>query len=122
MNALTDWLTDFWHDNRETMIGAGVLILVLVGRAIWHQIPAQPLRAPLQPVILVATAHPPTATPTAAQKGLGRAVVAYSAPNGDVLGAIEQGRAYRLVARSGLDWLQLQVDGSGLIWVKAQEL
>jgi hypothetical protein len=58
----------------------------------------------------------------AASQGLQRACVAYDAPGGNAIGAIEQGRAYSVVARSGADWLQLDVDGSGLVWVKSGEL
>jgi hypothetical protein len=58
--------------------------------------------------------------------GLPRALVAYAEPNGLVIGALEPGRPYRLVARSGLAWAQLDVAYAGappnLVWVRAEEL
>ena len=58
--------------------------------------------------------------------GLPRAVVAYDAPDGRVVGALEPGRTYRVTARSRLAWLQLDVAPPGapanLVWVAAHEL
>lgn len=59
-------------------------------------------------------------------KGLPRAVVAYDAPDGSVIGALEQGRGYKVVARSGLAWVQLDVARAGetgnLVWVSADDV
>jgi hypothetical protein len=77
------------------------------------------------PVILVATSVPATPIPivtSSAELRLLRAVVAYDAPAGKVLGATLPGRPYQLVARSGVAWLQLAVDGSGTVWVRRDEL
>jgi hypothetical protein len=64
-----------------------------------------------------ATAPPnPTARPT-----LARAVVAYDAPNGHAVGALEPGRGYDLTADRG-DWRQLNAVGSGLVWVRSWEM
>ncbi len=51
-----------------------------------------------------------------------RAVVAYDAPNGAVRGAIEAGRGYQLIERSGADWLHADVDGSGLVWLRSADV
>jgi hypothetical protein len=57
-----------------------------------------------------------------AELRLVRAVVAYDAPEGTVLGATLPGRPYELVARSGVVWVQLVIDGSGRVWVRRQDL
>lgn len=119
---MSDWLTDLWRDNRPAVI-AVVMLLALIGRAYALRSAERNTQTkPLQPIIMLATNVPPTPTAVASQNGLPRSVVAYDAPLGNVLGAIEQGRAYRLVARSGASWLQLEVAESGLVWVKAGDL
>jgi len=84
---------------------------------------------PALPIIIATTRAelPPTAAPvqqvSAVFPGtLARAVVAYDAPEGRVIGAINQGAAYRVVARYGVDWLQADVDGSGVVWLRAADL
>lgn len=57
-----------------------------------------------------------------AANSMPRAVVAYDAPNGNPLGAIEGGRSFVVVASYGGAWLQIDVDGSGRVWVRATEL
>lgn len=58
--------------------------------------------------------------------GLARATVAYDAPGGAPIGALEPGRAYRVIARAGLAWVQLDVAGPGeapnLVWVAAGDI
>jgi hypothetical protein len=81
-------------------------------------------------IILIATqaaVAPPTAVPpiqvaAIAPNALRRAVVAYDSPNGNVIGAIEQGRAYTVLARFGAEWLQADVTGSGVVWLKADQV
>ena len=88
---------------------------------------------PLQPVLIVTTPTPTstpvaTATTTAGARvqvttpHLSAAVVAYDAPEGNVLGPIDADRAYTITARYGTDWLQADIDGSGLVWIRSQEL
>lgn len=84
---------------------------------------------PALPIILIATSQP-TTPPTAAAlqvaavlpHALTRAVVAYDSPNGAAIGAIEQGRAYTVLARYGADWLQAEVSGSGAVWLRADQV
>jgi hypothetical protein len=72
----------------------------------------------------------PTPAPTAAAvvaalppNALRRAVVAYDSPiNGNVLGAIEQGRIYTVLARYGSEWLQADVAGSGVVWLRSADV
>jgi hypothetical protein len=84
---------------------------------------------PVLPIIIVATAPAVVVpTPAAAQvtavlpNTLRRAVVAYDSPNGNALGAIEQGRAYAVLARYGADWLQADVRGSGVVWLQTADV
>lgn len=83
---------------------------------------------PQLPIIIVATAQAqPVTTPAAVVAAvlpntLRRAVVAYDAPNGAALGAIEQGRAYAVLARWGADWLQADVVGSGVVWLLSADV
>ena len=103
----------------------------LVGqlRAAGHIAPA-PTPA-LDPIIIIASplpqGIPPTAVPAAQVAAvlpntLRGAVVAYDAPAGNVLGAIEAGRTYALLARYGAEWLQADVAGSGVVWLKADQV
>jgi hypothetical protein len=108
-----------------------LLIGLIVGRL--QQTPAAaavPTPA-LDAIIIIASplpVVPPTAVPPAAQvaamppNALRRAVVAYDAPNGSAIGAIESGRTYSVVARWGSDWLQADVAGSGVVWLKADQV
>lgn len=66
-------------------------------------------------------AAPAPAAPAPAQQ-LPRAVVAYAAPDGAVLGSIEPGRPYTPTARLGDAWTRITAAGSGLVWVRASEL
>lgn len=103
-------------DNGPALFILGALLLVLgvvqLGRALLPQ------RAT---VIVSATATPALQllpTPQPAGDVLPRAVTAYAAPGGAILGAIEPGRPYAIVARAGSEWLQLNVQDSGLVWVR----
>lgn len=79
-------------------------------------------------IILIATAPPPIVpTPAAQIERVGanttvRALVAYDAPDGQALGAIEAGRSYQVLASYGASWLQADVTGSGVVWLRAADL
>lgn len=66
------------------------------------------------------TTHP-TTTPTPVNLVLSRAIVAWSAPDGAVLGALERDLPYQPLARSGPEWVQIKID-SGLVWVQTADL
>src|SRR5918911_2456911 len=95
---LLDWLrrSDPWH-----VLSLLIVLVVLVG--MWSTQPGAPpseQQSTPAPVILVATAVPAMSIPVvapSAEMRLLRAVVAYDAPDGQVLGAIEPGRRYKLV-------------------------
>lgn len=122
--ALTDRLRQF---DPWTIAALAVVIVASLAYAwqVRREQPAAPV-ATLAPVILIATARPePTADTIAvavAEMRLPRAVVAYDAPGGRVIGAVDSGRAYEIIARSGLDWMQLRIDGSGDIWIQRADL
>jgi hypothetical protein len=112
-------------------IFALLMIAALIGRLQQAPIAAAVPTPALDPIIIIASplpVVPPTAIPPAAQvaaltpNALRRAVVAYDAPAGNVLGAIEQGRVYSVLARWGSDWLQADVQDSGVVWLKADQV
>lgn len=78
------------------------------------------------PIVLIATPTPSLprlpapAAPAPAGPTLPRATVAYAAPGGAVLGGLEPGRAYAVLARYGAAWLQIDA-GSGPVWVAASD-
>lgn len=135
--ALRDRLRAYVAQRDPLALLAVLLIVPIIGLALgtslYRSIGAPAVASvptPRLPIIIVATAPavvPPT--PVAAQLvkaqlpgGLARAVVAYDAPNGNVIGAIEAGRAYQVLARYGVDWLQADVTGSGVVWLKADQV
>jgi hypothetical protein len=81
---------------------------------------AAPTNAPAATSAAIAS-NPPAASPLPVG-GLQRAVVAYAAPDGAVIGPIEAGRAYTPTARLGLEWTQIDATGSGKVWIAAREL
>jgi hypothetical protein len=133
-----------WLRGQSGFEWAAVILAVLVGLALLlGRLPAPPAsrtltllpeRLPATPALATLpagpTAPPATEAPTTLVVGaalpagptLTRAVVAFDAPDGQVLGAIEGGRRYQVRARSGLSWAQLDVEGSGAVWVRLAEL
>jgi hypothetical protein len=109
------------------VIFALLAIAGLVGRI--RSTPAAAVPTAQLPIIIVASplpVQPPTAVPlqvaAALPNTLRRAAVAYDSPNGNVIGAIEQGRAYQVRARFGADWLQADVVGSGVVWLRSADV
>jgi hypothetical protein len=111
-------MKSFMLDQRlRSAIAATVTFsLFLFVAAISIRAPAQPAAQAQPPITIIATPEP---TPIVAEVGLPHAIVAYDSPGGAVIGPIEAGRGYLAVARYGTDWVQLDVDGSGLIWTEA---
>lgn len=101
---------------RQIAAAAGVaVLLVALGWAALRTAPPAPAPAP---TAAPTAAAPPTATPLPL---LARAVVAFDAPDGTPVGALDPGRAYRLVEERGI-WRQLDVAGSGTVWVRSWEM
>jgi hypothetical protein len=61
---------------------------------------------------------PIPATPFAAA---GRLLIAFASPDGVILGAIESTRAITPTAHYGDTWIQADVQGSGLVWLRASD-
>lgn len=104
--------------------GAVVLLLALF---IGQSLPTPTPRVVDPPALASAPPAGPSAPaapqpPRTALERLSRAVVAYAAPDGVVLGSIEPGRPYTATARLGLEWTRIAAEGSGLVWVRAAEL
>ena len=106
--------------NRPALALAALTVALIVGLTLI--ISLWPLVLNQQPdkreaiLALIATPSPTVSTPR-----LERAVTAYDAPAGTALGAIEPGRAYEIVARYGNDWVQIEAQDSGFVWIKSVE-
>ena len=129
LQKVYDLAADYWRDFRYHLLVIGVLLPLITSigaTTLMHQPPPPPL----QSVIIVATPSVmstpsiPTTTPVSlsTETRLSAAVVAYAAPDGTVLGPVDADRAYTITARYGTDWLQADIDGSGLVWIRSQEL
>jgi hypothetical protein len=81
--------------------------------------PATP--APVAPVAAIAPTAAAIIQPTPAAV-LDRAIVAYAAPDGDILGAVEAGRPYTAVGRWSNTWAQLDIGQRAPIWVRLGDL
>lgn len=84
--------------------------------------PAIPTPAIAQPIVVIQkepAAAP--AQPVINQPAMPRMVVAFAAPNGDVLGPIEAPDLGALVARWGDQWLATMHDGA-MVWIRVSEL
>lgn len=110
--------------DRPGMI-VGIILVIFLAAAGFAAIGRNTRRAPVVasatpalPIILIATPVVAAAAPNT----FTRATVVYASPGGDVLGAVEEGRHYGFIARSGGDWIQLSIDGTGAAWVKSGDL
>ena len=124
-----------WWRHADKPLICGLLALALVillasARSWLLGTPAAPKAIPT-PALAIIIATPPPAPPTSVPvqqvaavlpNTLRGAVVAYDAPDGTVLGAIEQGRTYQLLARFGAEWLQADVQGSGVVWLRTDQV
>jgi hypothetical protein len=91
----------------------------LAGRPRALQITPIPPSTVSTPVRLSAPLSAPTGTPVIAPA---RLIDAYAAPDGVVLGPIEDTRPMAVVAHYGGDWLQADVEGSGRVWLRAADV
>jgi hypothetical protein len=120
-NSLNN-LIDYFDSNNLPLLPIGA-ILIAIGLALALAMPpAEATPAAQDAIYIIATpAAAPQVAPTQ-PAGLPRAVVAYAAPDGVALGAVEAGRVYAQLARSGTEWVLLDVAGSGRVWVRSAEL
>jgi hypothetical protein len=107
------------------------IVLIIAGAVVFVLMNQQTLAtlavAPPTPIPLVSpspTVAPATVTATSvpAPYRLPRAVVAYAAPDGSVVGALEPQRSFAIHARSGAEWLQVAVADAGLVWVRQADV
>ena len=102
----------------------GMLLAWFLVNMPW-QPPSPPMPNPtsIQPTVQP-TPYVSSVTSDAPDPGtrLDRAVVAYSAPDGAVVGALEPGRAYTVTARLSTRWVQIDAVGGGLIWVRSEAI
>lgn len=107
-----------------TLVGAGLLLaLLVIGWAAGAGSDAPAMRQLPSPEEALTMPFPRRDAPGAVETagGLPRAVVAFAAPDGAVLGPVEAGRAFTFI--SAIDgWLFLDIEGSGRVWVRASDL
>lgn len=102
----------------------GALLAVLLIALTVYATPSRPITtggAP--PLATAAAAFVPAPTllpaPTAAPA---RMLGAYAAPDGILLGTIEETRLITPIAHYDTDWIQADVSGSGRVWLRASDL
>jgi hypothetical protein len=93
-------------------------VITLLALGLWALLGRAPEPA-TPPTLPSAAASASVAAPPAAT--LPFAVVAFDAPGGDAVGALEPGRAYTLLNTEG-DWMHIEAQGSGTVWVRAWEV
>lgn len=96
------------------LIGFVVVLLLRFGMS-GDAAPQSPAVAPPAPAAQSPTPNSQPPTPTVAM------LPAYAAPNGAALGQIEATRAITPTAHYGGDWIQADVQGSGLVWLRATD-
>jgi hypothetical protein len=107
-------------------IGALVLIALMIGMTSW-QLARKPVALQITPAAtapaqVLQTASVSSPAPTSEATALPRTISAYAAPNGTLLGPIELDRMIVPVAHYGSTWIQADVEGSGLIWLRAGDV
>lgn len=107
-------------------IGVGVILVVAAIVATSSQFgraPATPLAITPGPstAALLASQTEPTATPEIAPT-TETTINAYDAPGGHIIGPIGIDRMMTPIAHAGGDWIQSDVAGSGLVWLRASDV
>lgn len=103
-----------------TALGGVAIVAVVILAWAWLT-PSAPTAAPTARPTLIPTLAA-TAAPTAAPATAVRLLAAFAAPDGLTLGTIEATREITPVAHFGDAWIQAEVAGSGLIWLRAADL
>lgn len=113
-------------------VGAIVLIVLMIGAASYQLAQlssAKPLQiTPAAPAPARAFGTGPKISPTASQEARTdptatiRTIGAYASPDGVLLGQIEEDREIVPVAHYGDAWVQADVAGSGLVWLRASDV
>jgi hypothetical protein len=106
-----------------------IIALLIAASAIRGQLVSPAVASaptPMLPIIIVATARAealptPLAQPAAYQPPAVRYVVAFAAPNGDVLGPIVAPQVDAITGRWGDNWLSTLHDGA-TVWIRVADL
>lgn len=98
-----------------------IAALVYVGGSGGDVAPPIPARAPAAAQSSGDASTTPSPLPAAAPAVTGRLLIAFASPNGEPLGAIESTRPITPTAHYGDDWIQADVQGSGLVWLRAAD-
>jgi hypothetical protein len=110
---------------RHLMIVGPLAVLAIV-LAVWSDSSGdRPAIAPPRPAPAAQPTGEATVTPSpipaAIPAAAGRLLIAFAAPDGQPLGAIESTRAITPTAHYGDGWIQADVEGSGLVWLRASD-
>lgn len=105
---------------RQELISAALVVPLLIGLLLYLSsgrtaAPAIPAPVPTAAPTVPTAASLPTAPPVAM-------LPAFAAPDGAQLGPIEATREMIPIAHYGADWIQAQVAGSGLVWLRASDV
>jgi len=115
------WLARLRDD--PTLLVALLALPIALLFGLWPLVPSKvvpPVAVVPTPPLVVPTS-PPAPSPTPDPRAtLVAAAVAYASPGGAVLGALEAGRAYTPLARWGVDYVLIDVAGSGVVWVNLE--
>lgn len=101
------------------MIASAALLIGVLSYGLGRT-PAQPLQLPPTSAQSFQTA--PTAAPTPAATAEIAMIDAYAAPGRLLLGQIETTRQINPVAHYGAGWIHADVEGSGLVWLRAADV
>jgi hypothetical protein len=107
-------------------IGAAFLVLVLLAMMTYQLNTSRPLQT--APTAAATEAAEPGASifsqqeeQPVAQEERALTFNVYDAPNGAIIGPVEQDRMITPVAHYGPGWVQVDVQGSGLVWLRAAD-
>lgn len=117
---------------KKTMSRAEITSMIVVGiiaiGVLAFRLGSSGAAAPAAPQSRPAAAAPtgeailtPSPLPATAPVALGRVLIAFAAPDGAVLGAIESTREMTPTAHYGNGWIQADVAGSGLVWLRKSD-
>lgn len=103
-----------------------IVALIAVGVLywLWRSASEIPAPAPPRPAGAVQSSEELAPTPVSHSPSpipAGRLLIAFAAPDGQPLGAIESTRAITPTAHYGSAWIQADVQGSGLVWLRAAD-
>lgn len=109
-------------------IGALIVVLLMIGMASYglarlpSAVPLAITPAATEEAWVLETAPTTPPAPTPAPIAAPRTIGAYAAPDGLLLGQIEEDRTITPVAHYRSDWIQADVAGSGLVWLRASDV